>query len=128
MKTSEATWWSVQKKQKPEEKKELATFISLLLIGPVLPPWAWWQLTVARRPETSFFQMVQQNNCIVFCCQKLTGWNKIVEQGTAIDTQGLDYGSESRHNCVKGRTVDVMGRVKNNKKKGSRLEASFIYS
>lgn len=54
-----------------------------------------------------FIQLVQQNNCIVFSCQKLTGWNKIVDLGTAMDTQGLDYGSESRHNCVNGRTVDV---------------------
>lgn len=63
-----------------------------------------------RRPF--FLQLVQQNNCIVFSCQKLTGWNKIVELGTAIATQGLDYGSESRHNCVKGRTVDVKEGVK----------------
>lgn len=28
-------------------------------------------LTVARIPETSFLQLVQQNNCIVFFCQKL---------------------------------------------------------
>lgn len=27
-----------------------------------------------------------------------------------MDTQGLDYGSESRHNCVRGKTVDVEGR------------------
>lgn len=100
-------------------KKELATFTSLLLIGPALPPWAWRQLTVARRPETSFLQMVQQNNCIVFCCQKLTGWNQILEQGTAMDTQGLDYGSESRHNCVKDGTVDVKRKARNIKNRGA---------
>lgn len=116
MKTNETTWWFANRNQK---KKELATLISLLLIGPVLPPWAWWQLTVARRPETSLLQMVQQSNCIVFCCQKLTGWNQIVEQGTAMDTQGLDYDSESRHNCVKVRTVDVKRKAKNIKNRGA---------
>lgn len=59
-----------------------------------------------------FLQLVQQNNCIVFSCQKLTGWNKIVELGTAMDTQGLDYGSDCRHNCVKGITDDVEERMK----------------
>lgn len=113
-----------ERKQKPKEKN---TFTSLLFTGPILPPWAWWQLTVARRPETSFLQSVQQNNCIVFSCQKLTGWNKIVAQGTAMDTQGLDYGSESRHNCVKGKTIDVKGRVKNIEKR-SRLTASVTFS
>lgn len=62
-----------------------------------------------------FLQLVQQNNCIVFCCQKRTGWNKIVELGTATDTQGLDYASERRHNCVKGRTADVKERLKKKK-------------
>lgn len=31
------------------------------LIGPILPPQAWWQPTVARRPET-FFLWLQKNN------------------------------------------------------------------
>lgn len=113
--------------KRKRKKNGLATSTSLLLTGPILPPWAWWQLTVARRPETSFLQLVQQNNCIVFSCQKLTGWNKIVAQGTAMDTQGLDYGSESRHNCVKGKTVDVKGGVKNIGKR-SRLTASVTFS
>lgn len=112
--------------KRKRKKTGLATSTSLLLTGPILPPWAWWQLTVARRPET-FLQLVQQNNCIVFSCQKLTGWNKIVAQGTATDTQGLDYGSESRHNCVKGKTFDVKGRVKNIGKR-SRLTASVTFS
>lgn len=29
-----------------------------------------------------------------------------------MDTQGLDYGSGSRHNCVKGGTVDVKERAR----------------
>lgn len=73
-----------------KEIKELATFAPCLFTGPILPPWAWWQLTVARRPQTPFFFRVQQNNCIVFYCQKLAGWNKIAEQGTVMETQGFD--------------------------------------
>lgn len=58
-------------------KEGFTTFISLLLISTILPPWARWQLTVARRPLSSFFQLVQLNNCIGLSCQKRTGWNKI---------------------------------------------------
>lgn len=102
METNEAA-----RRSAPRKKGTLS--LPLFSQDRLLPPWAWWQLTVARRPETSFLQLVQQNNCIVFSCQKLTGWNQIVEQGTAVDTQGWDYGSESRHNCVRGKTADVEG-------------------
>lgn len=53
-----SVWWRQTKqpgclfREDTEEEKGLFTFTSILLIGPILPRWAWWQLTVARRPET----------------------------------------------------------------------------
>lgn len=55
MKTNEAPWWSAQSGNRREQRrkeKRLSTFTSLFLLGTILPPWAWQQLTVARRPET----------------------------------------------------------------------------
>lgn len=44
-----------------------------------------------------------------------------------MDTQGLDYGSECRHNCVKGKTVDVKESIKNTGKKQIQQAACVTY-
>lgn len=71
---SEAASWSPweqkQEQRKIYSKMGFTTFLSLLfLIGPILPPQARWQPTVARRPQT-FFIWLQQNNGLELSTQK----------------------------------------------------------
>lgn len=59
-----------QEQRKIYSKMGFTTLLSLFfLIGPILPPQARWQPTVARRPQTVFIWL-QQNNCLELCTQK----------------------------------------------------------